>query len=77
MTAAYAEPGVVPALMMMPAFAHGARPSRVASGPSAASSGSLPVIDASRTVMLPAPAYVHAERTPATIWSMAATVMTS
>ena len=55
--AAYADPGRVLALMMIPAFAQGTRPGRVsvACGPGLAG-GSKPVSDVTRTVMLPFPA---------------------
>jgi ABC-type microcin C transport system permease subunit YejB len=53
--AAYAEPGWVLALMMIPALAHGTRPGFVAvPGPFPA--GIRPVSEVTRTVTLPLPA---------------------
>ena len=60
--AAYADPGRVLALMMIPALAHGSRPGRVSVGPPGPdgmllfAGGSRPVSEVTRTVMLPFPA---------------------
>ncbi len=53
--AAYAEPGWVLALMMIPALAHGTRPGRVPV-PGPFPDGIRPVSEVTRTVMLPLPA---------------------
>ena len=52
--AAYAEPGLVLALMMIPALAHGTRPARIAAP--GTGTGIWPVREVTRTVMLPFPA---------------------
>ncbi len=51
--AAYADPGLVLALMMIPALAHGTRPARIAAP--WVSTGISPVREVTRTVMLPFP----------------------
>ncbi len=57
--AAYADPWLVPSLMMSPALAHGTRPGRVSLGPGPAgmafAGGSRPVSEVTWTVMLPFP----------------------
>jgi hypothetical protein len=53
-TAAYRDPGVVPALTISPALAHG-------SGPSP-SSGRMPASDVTRAVMVPFPGSVWSTR---------------
>ena len=52
--AAYAEPGWVLSLMMIPALAHGTRPG-LRAGPGPFPDGIRPVSDVTRTVMLPLP----------------------
>ena len=57
--AAYADPWLVPFLMMSPALAHGTRPGRVSAGPFGRAlgfaGGSRPVSEVTWTVMLPFP----------------------